>query len=224
MTLPAESIIDINNNSIYLIKQGTLKETFNDNVIVHYEDGDLVGVDALFQKKLTRLNTEFAIIVDEYDGLELLNYIRTDKSRNQAWIHFLTNLNQSYKVLIAQHKQNETQLHPEIRDYKAGEIIIQEDEKGDEVFTLISGNALAMVGNTLVGEIKCDEVFGAIAAFTNTPRTATIKAESDCTVMVVTNSRFIDLLATHPETVTKLIQDMARTIVSGNEKIISLSK
>ena len=54
--------------------------------------------------------------------------------------------------------------HPEVRNYEQGDIIIQQGAKGDEVFTLISGNAHALVGETVVGEVKCDEIFGAIAA------------------------------------------------------------
>lgn len=224
LTLKAESTIELNRHSVYLIKQGILKESYKNHIIIHYEDHDLVGADALFINKQTRLESDFAIIVDEYDGLELMEYIRSDKSKNQAWTHFLNNLIQSYQILIAHHKQEDMQFHPEVRNYETGDIIIQQGDQGDEVFTLISGNAQVMVENTAVGEVKCDEIFGAIAALTNTPRTATIKAESQCTVLAVPSSRFKDLLASRPDTVTNLVQDMARAIISSNEKIINLSK
>lgn len=223
LTLASESKITLSNNAIYLIKQGILNESYHQHIIVHYEEGDLVGADALFQNKRTELSTDYSIVVDEYNGVELIEYIRAEPARNRAWTLFLNSLIQSFTILIAHHKQEDIQFHPEVRNYEKGDIIIQQGAQGDEVFTLISGNAQAFVDDTLVGEIKCDEIFGAIAALTDTPRTATIIAESQCTVLAVPNSRFKDLLASRPDTVTNLIQDMARAIVSSNEKIIDLS-
>ena len=103
-------------------------------------------------------------------------------------------------------------------------MIIQQGSKDNEVFTLMSGAAQVIVNDTIVGEVKRDEVFGAIAALTGTPRTATVKAASQCSVLVVPDTHFKELLKSRPDTMTKLIEDMARTIISGNEKIVALSK
>jgi len=73
-----------------------------------------------------------------------------------------------------------------------------------------------------VGDIRRDELFGAIAALTDTPRTATVKADVSCSVLVVPSTSFKALLTSRPDTVTKLIEDMARTIISTNDKILSL--
>lgn len=75
----------------------------------------------------------------------------------------------------------------------------------------------------LLTEIIRDEIFGAIAALTATVRNANVIATSDCLVMVVPSDRFQSLLASRPEMVTKLIEDMARNIVSSNEQIVNLS-
>jgi len=224
VTLPAESTIEFNDKkTLYIIKQGILKELYHDSLIINYETGDLVGADALLQNKTTHINTDFAITVDEYDGLELLEHIRADVNKNNAWNQYLMNLVQSYQLLMCYHKKNEVQFQPEIRHYSKGEIIIQQGAQDDEVFTLMSGSAHVFVDNIQVGEIKRDEVFGAIAALTSTPRTATVISDSPCSVLVVENSRFRDLLASRPDTVAKLIEDMARTIISNNKTIVKLS-
>lgn len=225
LILPSESVIEFNaNKSLYIIKNGILKESYNDDVIINYEEGDLVGADAFLQNKLTHISTDFSVTVDEYDSQLLIQHIRTDEKRNQAWNQFLMTLIQSYQLLMCHHKKSEALFHPEIKQFDKGDIIIKEGDTDDAVFTLISGSALVFVGETEVGAIQRDEVFGHIAAFTKTPRTATIKADSPCSVLVVASSRFKDLLTSRPDIVTKLIEDMARSIVSGNEKIISLSK
>jgi CRP/FNR family cyclic AMP-dependent transcriptional regulator len=120
--------------------------------------------------------------------------------------------------------RQDTELLPEFRHYQKDKVIIQEDTEGDEVFTLLSGTAKVMSNNKEVGEIKKDEIFGAIAALTQTKRTATIIATSDCDTLVAKSENFRSLLSTRPDIVQKLIQDMARTIISSNERIIELSK
>jgi CRP-like cAMP-binding protein len=80
-----------------------------------------------------------------------------------------------------------------------------------------------MINNIQVGEINKDEIFGAIAALTNTRRNASIIATSACDTIVVKSDSFRSLLSARPDTVQKLVNDMARTIVSCNEKILELS-
>ncbi|MCW9013882.1 MAG: cyclic nucleotide-binding domain-containing protein [Gammaproteobacteria bacterium] len=225
LILPSESTVECNTTkSLYVIKQGILKESYHNNVIINYEPGDLVGADTLLQSKPTKITTDFAITVDEYDGLQLLEYIRADDTRHQAWTQYLMNLIQSYQILMCHHKKQEQQFHPVIRHFDKGATIIQQGSKDNDVFTLMSGSAQVLVGETVVGEIKRDEVFGAIAALTDTPRTATVKAESQCSVLVVPSTQFKELLSSRPDTMAKLVEDMARTIISSNEKIVSLSK
>ncbi|MDH5473810.1 MAG: cyclic nucleotide-binding domain-containing protein, partial [Gammaproteobacteria bacterium] len=118
---------------------------------------------------------------------------------------------------------DDAEFHPEIRQYNEQDTIIEEGGTDNEVYTLLSGSADVLVKDTQVGVIKRDEIFGAIAALTGTPRTAKVVATSDCTVLVVPSDRFQDLLKKRPDTVTKLIEDMARTIVASNQKIVDLS-
>lgn len=221
--LSAESEVDFDQHSVYFIKEGLLKETLDRRIVVNHEEGDLVGLDRLYLKQSTHISTGFAIIVDEYDGLVLLDYIQSDQQRLHAWNQYLISMFKAYQLLAASYKHEELEFHPEIREYEKDQIIIQEGATEDEVFTLISGSAQVIVGETVVGQVNRDEIFGAIAALTGTPRTATVIATSNCTVLVVRSDRFKHLLTTRPDTVEKLIEDMARSIVSSNEKIVALS-
>ena len=224
LRIPSETEIDINNNqSVYLIKEGILREKHDNNILANYEAGDIVGLDAIFNHKPSQLMTDFAIVVDEYDATELLNYIRADETRSNALNQFMSGMYHSYQLIACYYKQDDAEFHPEIRQYDEGDIIIEEGGTDNEVYTLLSGSANVLVGDTQVGEIKRDEIFGAIAALTGTPRTAKVVATSECSVLVVASDRFQDLLEKRPDTVTKLVEDMARTIVAGNQKIVDLS-
>ena len=118
----------------------------------------------------------------------------------------------------------EEEFNPEFRHYDDGDVIIEEGSEGDEVFTLMSGTTKVVSNNVEVGEINKNEIFGAIAALTNTKRTASIVATSNCETIVVKNDNFRGLLAARPDTIEQLISDMARTIISCNERITVLSK
>ncbi len=220
----ASSIIHPQPKSLYLIKDGEIFESFDGQLIVIYEPGDLVNADALAHAKVSTYETDFAVSVDEYDGQQFLDNIAADKTRFSIWNRYLSCLSQSYQILACHFSRQDTDYLPEFRQYKKGDIIIEEDTEGDEVFTLLNGTAKVMSKGEDVGEIERDEIFGAIAALTNTTRSATIVATSDCDVLVAKSANFESILSTRPNVVHKLIHDMARTIVSSNQRIIELSK
>jgi len=224
LTITASQSIDPQSGSVYFIKNGIISETYEGQLIAHHEEGDLIGVDGLSYQKATEFENDFAVTVDEYDGQQFINEILKDKNKILIWNQYLSCLNQSYQILMCHFSQQGIAFRPEFRQYSKGDVIIEENTEGDEVFTLLNGTAEVLINNTVVGEIHRDEIFGAIAALTNTKRNASIIATSDCETIVVRSDRFRGLLAARPDTVQKLINDMARTIVSCNDRIMTLSK
>ena len=216
--------IDPKSQSIYLIKSGVISEVYEGQIIVSHDEGDLVGLDGLLQEKKTSYENDFAAVVDEYDGQQLINEIFSDKNKFLAFNKYLSCLNQSYQILITYLNQKDVEFLPDFRHFDKGDVIMEENTSGDEVFTLMSGSTKVIVNNTEVGEINKNEIFGAIAALTDTPRTASIVATSACETIVVKSDNFRGLLAARPDTVQQLVNDMARTIVSCNERIMELSE
>ncbi len=224
LTINSGTIISQQLNQVYLIRDGIINEYHQDRLVMSYEDADLVGADAIWHPKDTEYRSDFAVIVDCYDRDQLAAHILEDKQRTASWLRYMTCMVQAYHILMAHFNRQEAAFHPELRDYAEGDVIIQEGATDSEVFTLLSGTAIAKIGDTVVGEVNTDEIFGAIAALTGTPRTASIIATSDCTALVVQSDRFRNLIAVRPDTVTKMVEDMARTIISCNEKIVDLSQ
>lgn len=215
--------INPNFDSIYLIKSGMIRETYQGKVIVNYESGDLIGLDGIAQDKLTVFENDFAVTVDEYDSKTFMEEIFANKNKVLMLNQYLSCLSQSYQILMTHFNQKEIEFMPEYRHYDKGDVIIEENTKGEEVFTLMTGTTKVVVNNTEVGEINKNEIFGAIAALTNTPRTASIVATSVCETIVVKSDNFRGLLAARPDTIQQLVSDMARTIISCNERIMDLS-
>ena len=216
--------LDSKSSSVYVVKQGELIEAYDEQLIVIYEKSDLVNADALAQPKLSTYSTDFPALVDEYDGKQLLDNIMADSTRIETWSRYLTCLSQSYQLLACHFSRQDTEYLPEYRQYKKGDVIIEENTEGDEVFTLLNGHAIVMSNGEQVGEIHKNEIFGAIAALTNTPRNASVIANSSCDTLVAKSDDFRYILGTRPDVVHKLVTDMARTIISSNERIIELSK
>lgn len=220
----ASTIIRTQPNSLYLIKEGEIFETFDGQLIVIYEKGDLVNADSLAYAKVSTYETDFAVTVDEYNGQQFIEGIASDAAKFSDWNRYLSCLSQSYQLLASHFSRQDTEFLPEFRQFSKDDIIIQEGTEGDEVFTLLNGTAKVMSNGKEVGQIERDEIFGAIAALTSTKRNATIIATSDCEILVTKSENFQSILSTRPDVVYKLIQDMARTIVSSNQRIIELSK
>lgn len=222
--ISSSTILDFNaHSSIYILKEGILKELLNGNHFINHEPGDLVGLQVFLNNKDSTIATDFAVVVDEYSLDDFLYHIASSKSRLRKWHTYLAKMQQAQQFIICDLMKDEVVFQPEIRQYEPGQKIIHQGETDDVVYTLISGSASVKVGDTQVGEVIPDEIFGAIAALTGTERTADVVADEECMVMAVPADRFQDLLSTRPETVTKLIEDMARNIVSSNEQIVSLS-
>ena len=101
--------IDPQSKSLYLIKQGDIYESFDEQLIVIHEKGDLVNADALAHKKVTGYQTDFPATVDEYDGQHFIENITSDKNRFQTWNQYLSCLSQSYQLLMCHFSRQDTE-------------------------------------------------------------------------------------------------------------------
>ncbi len=104
---------------------------------------------------------------------------------------------------------------------KPGETIIWEGEVNDDVFILLSGqlDAVIMRDNQrkLVGSIKAGEVFGEMAFFTHSPRTATVCAvvPSECFVLKDADLRLFAFK--HPSVLMQMAGVLATRVANLNK-------
>lgn len=136
-------------------------------------------------------------------------------------------------VLSRQHRQillllvgrlvtPEERPQPGFRRFADGEAIITEGDEAEYVYTILEGAADVSVDGVKVGEINEEEIFGAMAVLTGQRRAATVRARGSCSVMMVARDDFATLVNTHPNLFVNLLRDMTRTIVSLNERVVSL--
>lgn len=219
--IKADALFD---DHLLVIKEGIVHYSINDHTLFIYEAGDLIGIEHLSAAGIVGdLLTDFAIVCDCYSRSDLMGALMLDSSMLERWCQYTALQNQIYCILIESLQRAETHFSPRVVSFEPGDVIIQQSSSGDEVFTLTEGAADVFVDGVKVGEISGDEIFGAIAAFTTTQRTASVVAREPSIILSLSRDNFSGLMQSRPGTVEKLIEDMAGRIVALNKKVVELS-
>ncbi len=102
--------------------------------------------------------------------------------------------------------------------YRASSIIFSQGEMGD-AFYLVAGGSVGVylsdrseVGQIPVQILQAGEPFGEMALLTNSPRTATIKAETDCEVLRLERSAFLNLVRDQPGVALAIAATLSRRL------------
>ena len=102
------------------------------------------------------------------------------------------------------------------RTYPKDHMLFAEGEPGYELFIIQSGSVkITKIVNgkeVLLGVLKAGDIFGEMAILENKPRTATVLAAEDCTVMAVTKANFGILITNQPQIVSKITTLLAGRI------------
>jgi len=105
------------------------------------------------------------------------------------------------------------------KHFKKGDIMIRENDKSKDFFIVYKGEAEVLKNGNVIGKITAGEIVGEISYFDNTARTATVRASSDASVLVLTPENFNILYQLHPEWSMKIIKSMRRRIADAYKKI-----
>lgn len=114
-----------------------------------------------------------------------------------------------------------------IENYQKGDIIIEEGKFGEDFYILYSGKVHVSrqtpAGDTIALADLASEMnifFGETALISDDPRTATVKALTDCRCIALSSSKFLAVCDKEPllgyRVLLKLAQRMAKTIRDTN--------
>lgn len=226
ITIPSNSTLDSSllAKKFYVLREGVLTYSNNGRKLLLFEEGDLVCLSYVCGCDSGTIYSDFAVIADEYDYPTFLRELATNSELLENWNTFISYQLSLFVLLVNALSVGESEFNPEMRRFNKGDVIIAEGTMGDEVFTLIEGKADVLHSNVKVGEVLQDEVFGVIGALTNTHRIATVVATQDSLALALHKNKFLDLMTSRPKTVLKLVEDMARTLSSLNQRVVDLSK
>lgn len=95
---------------------------------------------------------------------------------------------------------------------RAGEVLVREGSRGNELFVIVDGEAEVNREGTTVATLQAGDYFGELAVLSPAPRTATVTATTDMEVLIVTARELAILLADVPLLARKLLTGMAGRI------------
>ena len=93
----------------------------------------------------------------------------------------------------------------DVVSYDVDQIVVQEGDRGDELFIVLSGQVRISRGETLLNEFGPGEHFGEMALIRAMPRSATITAIEAAELIVLHRADFYEILRKEHELAVKLL-------------------
>ena len=105
-----------------------------------------------------------------------------------------------------------------MKNFKKDEVIANEGEKAKCIFVLVEGKVGIFKNNRKISEFsKSGDMIGEISMILNRPRTATIKALTDCNLLTI-EGELDDLIKLYPDISKKLIRTLAERLTDATEQ------
>jgi hypothetical protein len=226
VTIPSQTDItksETLKGRLLLILEGMVVCNFDNKKFFFWDEGDVLGTEMLFKSPGYAIWTECAVVCRSYSLNDLFDLVKNNNDAQKSWHQLLGCQIQLLTAVGASLVRGELTTDPAVKMFRTGEKIIEQGTTADNVYSLMSGHAEVFVDGVKVGEVLPDELFGALAALTDTSRTASVVASKDSMVLALPKEHFVELISGRPATVHQLVKDMARTIVALNEKVVGLN-
>jgi len=86
---------------------------------------------------------------------------------------------------LGKRQLNEISKHANQLTVHAGHVMVKEGEKGGAFFFIVEGTAQVKKGKKIINNLKSGDYFGEISLIDEKPRTASVIAEKDITILVI---------------------------------------
>lgn len=85
------------------------------------------------------------------------------------------------------------------RTISTDDLVVRAGDPGDSLFLIGAGSVQVTVSGTVVAVLSPGDIFGEIAVLERQPRSASVTARENCTLLEIEGEVFRRLLETHPE-------------------------
>jgi CRP-like cAMP-binding protein len=93
-----------------------------------------------------------------------------------------------------------------------GKVLTQEGNPGREFFVIAEGRAKAMRRGRKIASLERGSFFGEMSLLDEGPRSATVTAETDMQLLVLSSRNFSALIADNPSVTRKILRGMAERL------------
>jgi membrane protein len=109
-----------------------------------------------------------------------------------------------------------------VRTYAAGDVIVQEGERGNSLFYILSGSVTIEKKGRPIGTMQRGDYFGEMSMLLDAPNTATVIAGmTPVQAIVISHRNFEIILRENSRIVTTILRDMALRLKATSEKASS---
>jgi hypothetical protein len=210
-------------SGIILIKAGFLKLYYDKKLIRLYSAGDIISLPEKTDIHCS-IRGELALRIHYIPYIAFIEQLITAKNLLlEKWMHYIEIQQRLANSLCSVYLREEFNPDIDIRNFREGEVIIQEGTAPDSLYEMISGEALVTVQNTEVGRIKHGEIFGEISFLTQCTRTASVKTLTPCTVHVIKGEDFDTIATCRPTLIKNMARTTAKRLIDVNERLVRIS-
>lgn len=209
-------------NQLFIIDSGLIHALIDDRPFFYLQEGDLIGLRQGLELPECIYSSEETVRLIPYTRRDVFQHIADCEQRQELFTLYLLGHSALLTDALVRLKQPDIRPSTGFQSFAAGEELIHQGDIAEHVFIIIEGHAEAWVNGEKVGDVAKDEIFGAMAVFTEERRNATVIANEPCTVMVIPKDQFLSLMHSNPRIAHSLIESMARRIDLMNQEITSL--
>ncbi len=210
---------DFAQGCLFLIKEGLIGYEQEGTFVFEFDAGDLIGLSHGLEGPSVRYFAELPVTLVPMRREDLFKALFTQPERSRAWSDYLLSDRQRLTTALALSAPELDRKTLGMQVFGPGDVIIEEGERADKVYTIIEGHAEVFAHGVKVGEVSENQIFGALSLLTDKPRTASVIADRRCMVMVVPHDQFEMMLRSHSHICLQLMKDMAHQIICLNEMV-----
>jgi len=96
--------------------------------------------------------------------------------------------------------------------FGAGSLIVDQGQTGREAFIILSGSATVKRNGKKVATLGAGSVVGELSLLDHGPRTASVVAETECSMLVISQRQFLGVIDAIPALSHKLLATLAGRI------------
>lgn len=213
LSLPAGSVV--------LIRKGMFKYFYTAKLIRLYHDRDMLLLPTISGTEC-RCISEFGAEIVLYTQ-EQLQTADIAQEAMKLLIEFSAIQSEIMHILSTIGRPDDVTPDLKFNEYAAGSTILEEGEPAREIYMLVSGKASVTVKGVVVGTVHPGEVFGEISFFTTGTRSATVSAEDDCMVQIMTREDFVSLVKVKPSMNIAISKTLSERLIDTNRRIAGSS-
>jgi CRP-like cAMP-binding protein len=105
-----------------------------------------------------------------------------------------------------------------------GDVIVREGETGDSLYIIVDGKVEVVDDNRILNQLGARAVFGELSMLDSSPRTATVRALEETSLLRLDQTSFYEIMSDYVEVAMGTIQLLTRNLRARTGDVLELSR